>query len=59
MEEQSLQMEALESVKVENAETAVLAPESWDVERKRQKALRMLNERLAAQQQKMVKLFKF
>lgn len=49
MEEQTLQMEALESVKVATPGTAVLAPESWDAERKRQKALRMLNERLAAQ----------
>lgn len=45
IEEQTLRMESLE---VTNPVTAVLAPESWDAERKRQKALRMLNERLAS-----------
>ena len=35
MEEHALQMEALESIKVEDAGAAVMAPESWDAERKR------------------------
>lgn len=48
MEENTLQMEALECIEVRSAGTAVLAPEGWDSERKRQKALRMLNERLMA-----------
>ncbi|KAF7639320.1 hypothetical protein Mgra_00001283 [Meloidogyne graminicola] len=48
MEENTLQMEALECVEVRTVGTAVLPPEGWDSERKRQKALRMLNERLMA-----------
>nr|CAD2169857.1 unnamed protein product [Meloidogyne enterolobii] len=48
MQENSLQMEALECIQVKSVGTAVLAPEGWDSERKRQKALRMLNERLMA-----------
>jgi hypothetical protein len=55
LEEQNLEMDALDAVKVETAGAAVSAPESWDAERKRQKALRMLNERLAAQQKQQQK----
>jgi len=35
MQENSLQMEALECIQVKSVGTAVLAPEGWDSERKR------------------------
>lgn len=35
MEEQTMQMEALDLVKVESPGAAVMAPDSWDAERKR------------------------
>uniref|UniRef100_A0A914IAU4 Derlin n=1 Tax=Globodera rostochiensis TaxID=31243 RepID=A0A914IAU4_GLORO len=46
-EEDALHMDTLHALRVVDASAAVLAPEGWDAERKRQKALRMLNERLA------------
>uniref|UniRef100_A0A183BPE0 Transmembrane protein n=1 Tax=Globodera pallida TaxID=36090 RepID=A0A183BPE0_GLOPA len=46
-EEDALQLDTLHALRVVDASAAVLAPEGWDAERKRQKALRMLNERLA------------
>ncbi|KAL3121947.1 hypothetical protein niasHT_001946 [Heterodera trifolii] len=46
-EEDTLHADTLQSLRVVDASAAVLAPEGWDAERRRQKALRMLNERLA------------